>query len=368
MAVIWEMRGGGAQRVISILCNAFAARGIQVCLCYASASRDNSTYVLDDGVEIFYTQPSLSFAKKNTYVQRCARLHKKIQRFRPDVVLAFMEAPAQMALTACRGTNVPVVYGVRSNVEARLKSHPDLFNGHEDFFSQISAVVFQTNAQQNQHEALFSFGDNVQMAVIPNPVLPSPYWGTTRNPVPGKMVAIGRIQPVKNYPMLLQAFAKAKKQYPNWELTIYGRIPEYSTLKNDISRLGLQTCVTLAGFVPDVDKQIYDASIFVMSSIHEGLPNALIEAMCLGIPCITTDFEGGGAHALIKDEENGLLVPNQDVDAMAKAMCRLMGDAAFAEQLGSNAALLRHDLDVSHIAGKWIDFLTSISRCQETDK
>ena len=95
--------------------------------------------------------------------------------------------------------------------------------------------------------------------------------------------------------------------------------------------------------------------MFVSSSDYEGLSNSMIEAMAIGLPCICTDCLGGGTREVMIDEENGLIVPMNDVDAMYCAMKRFADDPDFAERCGENASKIRDKLSVEKIAQQWID-------------
>lgn len=118
------------------------------------------------------------------------------------------------------------------------------------------------------------------------------------------------------------------------------------------------------GFQADVREQIKDAAMFVLSSDYEGISNSMLEAMALGMPVIATDCPIGGSKMYIKDGINGLLVPVGDAQALAAAMDRLAGDAAFARQLGAEAAKVKENLAVSRIADR---FLT-LSEKSEKDR
>ena len=95
--------------------------------------------------------------------------------------------------------------------------------------------------------------------------------------------------------------------------------------------------VSLPGYTTFVREKMEQASLFVLTSDWEGMPNALIEAMALGVPCISTDCKGGGARFLINDGINGLLTPVGDMEALAASMEKVLCNAVLSQQLSIEA-------------------------------
>lgn len=368
LLAIPKMKGGGAQHAMAILCNQLVKNGVEVCLCYTGESREPSSYPLEPRIEVLFPQsPWMTRADKAlkgvitcSPLIRKIRLRRKIRRFRPQIIIAFMESSAMMILWACEGLNIPVVFAPRNSLNDMVSDNPAIIDTYEEIFPKFDGVVYQTSEQQRQYFEQFSFSKNAKHTVITNLIDPSPLWDLPRKPCHGVIVAVGRDQQQKNYPLLFQAFSMARKKIPGFTLSIYGEVKSDSPLRSLAQELGIDGDVIFNGFCSDVQERIRDASIFVMASRYEGFPNALIEALCLGLPCITTDFGGGGALELIVDGENGLIVPNEDADALAAAMCRLMGDPEYAEQLGENAALLREKHRSEKLIQKWIEFISSV--------
>ncbi|MDE6767472.1 MAG: glycosyltransferase, partial [Eubacterium sp.] len=179
--------------------------------------------------------------------------------------------------------------------------------------------------------------------------LPQPYTGQRKKTV----VAVGRISPQKNYRLLFDAFAKFSEIHPNYKLEIYGDGESKDAVKNYIAKLGLADKVELCGFCKNVHERILDAGMYVMSSDFEGLSNAMLEALAIGLPVISTDHPPGGARAYITSYENGILTPVRDVDAMTKAMCYMAENAEKAQEMGQKAALVREALSEDTICKKW---------------
>ncbi|MXP74782.1 glycosyltransferase [Lachnospiraceae bacterium WCA-9-b2] len=104
---------------------------------------------------------------------------------------------------------------------------------------------------------------------------------------------------------------------------------------------------------------INSSAIFVMTSNFEGMPNALLEAMALGLPCISTDCPCGGPRSLIETGKNGLLIPVGDIEALEKALRVLLKSPDFADSLGREATLIRGKLDIENIGRQWLEYMSS---------
>ena len=174
------------------------------------------------------------------------------------------------------------------------------------------------------------------------------------------IVSAGRLAPQKNQKMLITAFSKIANQYPDYNLTIYGEGALRQFLEQQISDLGLQERVFLPGNITDLHTQIKTSAFFVMSSDFEGMPNALIEAMALGLPCISTDCPCGGPKTLIREKENGLLIEVGDSDALADAMATLIENQSLAFEMGQNAVAIRDRLSMEMIGKEWVAYFTDV--------
>ena len=191
-----------------------------------------------------------------------------------------------------------------------------------------------------QSSKVAEYFDSNNTIVIPNPIdnniLPEPYTGERRKVI----VGVGRLMKQKNFANLIKAFSMLDSQFNEYTLEIYGEGSLHQELDDLINRLNLSHRVKLMGAKQNVLQLIKDASLFVMSSDYEGYPNALAEAMAIGLPVICTDFYSGTARELI-GEKNGLLVPVGDSKAMAKAIERLLSDSQKREIMSKENIKIR---------------------------
>jgi GalNAc-alpha-(1->4)-GalNAc-alpha-(1->3)-diNAcBac-PP-undecaprenol alpha-1,4-N-acetyl-D-galactosaminyltransferase len=169
---------------------------------------------------------------------------------------------------------------------------------------------------------------------------------------PKLVISVGRLAHQKGVDILLRAFSILANDFPQWTLAIIGDGPEGANLAALAEYLHLQQSVSFLGLVRDPTKYMLTASLFVMSSRHEGFPNALLEAMSCGTPVISTNCPSGPSE-IIRDGIDGILVPTDDVEALAKAMRSLMADPELRQRLGKAATSIRDRFAVEYVMNLW---------------
>lgn len=217
-------------------------------------------------------------------------------------------------------------------------------------FSFSDGIIFQTKTVQH----CFSRNIIAKSTVIPNPIiddnLPNP-----KNNRANKIVSVGRLSSEKNYPLLINAFSNIS---PNdYTLHIYGYGPLKLYLQDLIAKLKMEDKIYLEGHINRVVDKITDAEIFVLCSNSEGMPNALIEAMAMGLACISTIFPSGAAEYLIKNNTNGLLIPVGGKIELEKSLEALMNDKVLRNRIGKKAIEVRELLKKNTIINEWLNFV-----------
>ena len=330
---------GGAERVTSILANDYAKRGWDVTVVMVLHSYIG--YELDSRIKLI----DISNDKKPihlTYTSTVLKLRKIIKDTDPDAIVSLMWNVCLISGVANIGLKKKLITSERIDPSMTDRSFL-LEKAIEAIYANSHCCVLQTN------RAYSFFPDKIQRksVIIPNPIeitKPAKY-GRKR------VISCGRLTEQKNHKMLIEAFSWISKDFPEWTMDIYGEGPLKDNLQSLINEKGLESRITLKGNVANLHEEISDAELFVLSSDYEGLSNALLEAMMMGLPCISTDC--AGSDEAINNMENGILIPVGDTEALKDAMARLMSDRDLSMKLGKAAASSSQKYSSTSVIRQW---------------
>lgn len=350
---ISSLYGGGAERVTCNLANYLVQHGYVVEI--LTMAETTESYELDSQVSVASLLPIMGRKNKlwNTLV-RFPRLWRYMRAHQRDVYVVMLPVTTIMLLLFKKLTKAKVVAAERVDPAV----YP-LWMGQslKILAKRADAFVFQTE------DAKAWYGDsvrNIKTAVIPNAINPTfirpLYQGKKRKAIAGA----GRLNDQKNFSLLIRAFAKIATDFPDYNLVIYGEGDKRGELEKQANELGLKERVFLPGNIQNIAEEMEQNSAFVLSSDYEGMPNALMEAMALGIPCISTDCPCGGPRFLIRNGENGVLVPVGDEEKMAESMRRILEDSKLRESIAAKAIEIQEQLAPEKIYGKWEEFLERV--------
>lgn len=312
---------GGAEKQNVMLANAMAERGYDVTI--ISISVDNNCYSLDERVKYLFLPDRQSDVLR--ILTRYQDIKKMLRKIKPDVTVSFWFQSAYLTALMRKSITGKIIYSERGDPGDKEYSGV-LGLIRKLILPRIDGFVFQSKGAQGY------FDDKVQRRsiVIPNPVFVKAEDFPTLKERRKTIVTVGRLHPQKNQKMLINAFALIADRIPEYTLEIYGDGDLKDELQKQIDEYKLVNRVFLKGTSKRIHSLIYDASLFVLSSDYEGLPNTLLEAMALGIPCISTDCKPGGAREIIKDHETGIIIPINNVEELSEAMYYLIGNATLA--------------------------------------
>lgn len=351
---------GGAERVVSNLANKFAAEGYETIV--ATEWTDEDEFPLDPRVRRIHVglrPEDESKSRVQKFLLRKKYLHEFMLSEKPDVLAAFAKRALYRALMAQPGTGVPVVISVRIDPVKYYSSLTDRFQTAV-FMKRAAGAVFQT-ADARKFFAK-QFPENYR--IIMNPVSDK-YIGLPPVNIRSRhIVNVARIVDFKNQPMLVEAFAAVHAKHPDYDLQIYGPDGEDGTRQRILDKIaeeGLEDCVHLMGGSDSLEKQIHDAACFAYSSDYEGLPNSLLEAMTMGLPCVSTDCPCGGPRELIDNGVNGILVPVGDAAALADGICYVLEHPGEAMQMGKKAAKISQRASIQNVFIQWRNYLEEVA-------
>lgn len=350
---IGGLSGGGAERVTCNLANYLYERGHDVTL--LTMADDTPTYYIKKGVK---RVPLLKDKERKGFLYNTSlRLSRFIRMVRSggDNVFLVMLPVTTILMLQLRGF-------IKAKVIAAERVDPSNYstkkqNQLKRLAHKADGWVFQTEEERNWYGEATG---KAKVSIIPNAINPDfirpAYTGVRRKVI----VTAGRLTEQKNHLLLIKAFAQISRGCPDYQLVIYGEGVLKTNYEQEAENLGIKSKVILPGYTTDIGEKIKEASLFVLSSDYEGMPNSLMEAMALGLPCVSTDCDGGGARFLIENEKNGLLVPKGDVNALAVAMERMISNRDFAEKCGREAYKICDRLSPEKIYGQWEEFIKEI--------
>ena len=349
---------GGAERVIANLCNEALSEKYRVSI--ITCMNKPVGYKLRQEIEHICIEETSDIHYKNLgerFLKRRKLLKKVLEECKPDVLLCFLPEPNFLALSLKKYFDFPMIISVR-NDPVREYKNPVYQLIMRMLYPKADGYVFQTK----QAMEYFSFSKHIMEkgCVISNP-LGREFVGFSKVEEEKRkkvIVNVGKFSGQKNQILLINAFAKIAEKFPEYELHIYGEGDKRKELEDLVNELNLSAKVKLPGNVSGLKDKIKDAALFVLSSDYEGMPNALMEAMAMGIPCISTDCPCGGPAFLIQNRENGILVPIGDVDQLAEAIGYLLKDRVFADKLGRNGMEISKILHPDVVHGIWERYIT----------
>lgn len=346
------LTAGGAERVASIIANEWADTRRVYVITYFDAP---IFFVIDSRVKIF----SLGFQPKRRAIRRMLdivramwRLRLLIKRLRPVFVLSFMNKYNVFCLLALYGLRIPVIVSERGSPTEILPRIRVV--ARDILYPWASGLICQT---RDGHDFITTQARVRYATVIPNPVRRIIDPGDR---VAEKMIlAVGRFVDAKGFDQLLKAVAAMS--VTDWRLVLCGDGPLRTALEQQARTLGIAERVEFPGLVVDLAPYYRRAGIFAFSSLHEGFPNALAEALVSGLPCVSYDCPTGPSDLIINGE-SGLLIPVGEVAAMTAALNRLATDRNLAEQLGARAADLVERLDPACVSREYLAFCETVAR------
>lgn len=347
------LTSGGAERVISLLANEFANQGHEVeLICLTNLKADY--YKVDDKVKLTHAEDIAG----HSLLKRLLWLRQHIKESNCDCVVAFMEAVYEFVLMALLGTGIPVISSERKDPSTLSITRKIL---RWFLLPTASAHVVQTKKIKEYYNRCIQ----KKTHIIYNPVN-SKVFDIATSQRKKRIISVGRLFDQKNHKMMIDAFMLIAYNYPEWQLVIYGEGPLRETLEKRIEAFGLQERVLLLGRSENVINEVAQSEIFCLSSDYEGMSNAMIEAMCLGVPVISTKVSG--TDELLHDKEDSLLIDIGDTYSLSRAFASLISNEVFRKQYGERCKKKSEMFKLKKITSEWEQLIIKVSRHSGSSK
>lgn len=346
---------GGAERVICNMCNEYFVEKYDVTIISLMAAKpeyplDERIHfvTLDETEEEYQQNMAVRFLRRRRALAKC--LSRLCADGVPKALISFLPEPNMLICSLSGRYDCPIIISVRNDpVKEYGSTVRNLLMGK--LYPRADKYVFQTQMARDY----FAFSEHIMANsyVIPNPLNREfldvePSAKRTR-----ECVAVGRLEEQKDPLLLVRAFERLHRELPDITLSFYGEGSLHELLQTEIEQRGLGDCIFLRGNTRDVRDAIKDAALYVLCSKYEGMPNALMEAMALGLPCVATDCPCGGPAFLIEEGVNGLLVPVGEEESLVQAMRRILTNSEEAEKMGEQARNIIDKLNPDNIYHSW---------------
>lgn len=330
--IIDSMVRGGAERQVFYIVRELARRGYDVELIYYHrAQNEYDLAALGDATVTF-------LPKKGEYLRFLIRLQRHLKRREFDVVHAFKGAENIYGCLAARSAGIPVILG---GYRGAYRERGVMRLAHRMLRRVVDGWI--VNAQAIADSMIEAIGAKPEdFIVLSNGVEPTAFASQLSpaearrklglDPTAPVVTKIARLHPLKNHSMFLRMAACVLEHRPETRFLIVGDGPQRASVQEQARSMGLTDSVLFLGDRSDIPDVLEATDVSVLTSDYEGLPNALLESMCVGVPAVTTDY--AGAEEVVVDEQEGYVVPRGAADVMAERVRRLLDDAALRKQMG----------------------------------
>ena len=353
-----SMGFGGAEKMLTFVASSLSNRGHQCCIVNLNTIGDyinEKKQSVNDAIVVY------TFKKQNGGVNRHGFIVQEIckvaKNFKADILVGFTGFPGFYARMVGLKLHIPSIMSERGDPE---RTTPNSLKAKLllAVINTSKGGVFQTDGAK----AFYGKGLQKRGVVIPNPIfvngeIPVVDFETREKTV----VSVGRLDnEQKRYDIMIKAFKIFSEKHPEYTLKLYGRGSDEELIKKWVKEATLDEKVRFMGVSAQPMQDIANDGMFLITSDYEGISNALLEAMAVGLPCVSTDHTPGGARLLIKDHENGLLAPVEDSEALAEAMCEYAENPKLALKCGNNAKDVLVRFAPNRIIDMWEEYIVNI--------
>lgn len=350
---------GGASKILCFIANSLHERGYDVNIANLKTTGKNDTYnqEIRDEISVYDISSSINdnsfLGRRFSRIQNIIKLYNLAKGKKVDVLIGFTILPNFMASLVGKLLGIPSIMSERGDPFRTFStSHSDKFR--KRIIEKCDGGVFQTDG------AMGFYSDELKKKsiVIPNPIFID---HIPNNQKERSIISLGRLDNFqKRYDVMISAFKLFTERHPNIPLYIYGQGPDYEKIMKWCEEADIIEKVKFCGVTNDSLDTLSRFSIFLITSDFEGISNSLLEAMAVGLACVSTDHSPGGAKLLIQDHLNGLLVPCGDSQAIANALSEYVENNSLMESCGQEAKKVIERFSPVKIVDMWEDYINLV--------
>lgn len=353
-----SLQGGGAQRVLVNIANRFARDGWKTHLICFVAQNNPPIYSVDTEIQLHYLPRGYTI--KDRILPKCVMmLQALVEEISPDILIPFLMPATAYTFVVARNLKIKIIVSER-NDPTRTPADPYWRKQRDHIITHADGCVFQTQSAREY----FGADAPLKYAIIRNPVDLS---GARNDVVKAcertqRVICVGKYEPQKNLEFLLDVFAEFLKTHPDYTLEVYGNDYHHRrlSLQQKAIALGIDDKVCLNDARSDIFDVIYDARMCVLPSKYEGMPNALIESVSLGVPSIASDCPAYGGRQVITSGENGYLVAVDDKEAFVDKMRCIADQDELADRFTEEGRKVSKKFDIDEVYALWKQFVLDV--------
>lgn len=352
-----SMGFAGVGKMISFIANQLSSRGHKVSLINLNTTTKLMEQTISDAINVCNLDGNVRGLRRFLCVSEIVPICKK---HNADIVIGFTEIPSMLAALVGLRLGIPSIMSERGD-PARTGMGKGFKNRVVlEIINRSKGGVFQTDGARS----FYGKGLQKRGVVIPNPIfikgeIPQVAHAEREKTV----VSVGRLDIFqKRYDVMLKAFALFSEKHPEYTLKLYGKGGDENLIRQWVTEMGLEEKVRFMGLTTQPMQDIARDGMFLITSDFEGISNSLLEAMAVGLPCVSTDHTPGGARLLITDHENGLLAPVEDAEALAHALCEFAENPQLAEKCGNNAKTVTTRFAPERIIDLWEEYILKLTQ------
>lgn len=336
-------------------------------------------FSLSDKVRLFHLDLDFSDHYDQSIIRKMISHYTKLRKYKKEIY-KILETEKPDILISLGGKEIDFLYKLRTDAKKVCEMHFSMNVRKQFLYSRKHCFVWELIGSVRTYQlkkvtkkldklVVLTNQDKVQWELTHKNVLhivnPNPFVALSGKKAESKtVISVGRLDAQKGYAFLIDAWKLVVEKHPDWKLNIFGTGELKQELKNKIIMLDVEDKIELKGLSKEIEKEYLSASFFVMSSLYEGLPLVLLEAMACGLPVVSFDCEWG-PREVIQNEKNGFLVPVKDYMKLADKINLLIENPQLLKEMSAEAVETSKKYDITKVMEQWDEMFKSLINTQK---